>query len=95
MGFLENYDPSSTYKPLDVDFEIPEYLQEAIDNYIRCLNHEKASCYDCYITELDLCIRDAWEEGYYSDEQREILRDYYRWHGILKSGNSEVNRLDG
>lgn len=76
---------SREYKELEIDFAIPEILQQDIDDFLHCLNEEGGSLADCYESEIrnilngcDTCL---------SYEEVELLRDYYCRGGIYVTGN--------
>lgn len=71
------------YKKLKIDFEIPLILEESFDDFVKNLNEQNGSLADCY--EQDIrntlnCYDDAFTE-----EQLQLLRDYYVKGGIYKN----------
>ncbi|MCM1543595.1 MAG: hypothetical protein NC121_20415 [Blautia sp.] len=70
------------YRPLEIDFEIPEILQSDIDEFIWHLNNENGNLRDCYEAEirniLNCCDEDLTEE------QIQVMRDYYCRGGIYE-----------
>lgn len=72
------------YKALEIDFKLPELLQEDIDNFVRNLNEKSGSLADCYEQEIRNVLNgcdDTLEEG-----QIALLREYYVKGGIYKAG---------
>ncbi len=74
------------YKPLPLDFEIPEILENTINDFIDNLNNKNGNLEDCYRTEIrsilngcDLCL---------SENQIDMLRNYYQKGGIYNANNS-------
>lgn len=70
------------YKKLDIDFEIPELLEEGINGVLKDLNERNGYMADCYEQDIrntlngcDLCL---------DEEQIELLRDYYCRGGIYE-----------
>jgi len=69
----------SRYVALPVDFEIPNMLEEDIQEFVNALNAGTtlADCYEQTIrTDLNCCDEDL------TPEQDAILRDYYVRGGI-------------
>lgn len=78
------------YKKLNIDFEIPELLEDSINDFIVNLNEHNGDLKDCYEADIrntlngcDLCL---------TAEQISLLREYYCRGGIYKS--AEVNAMD-
>ncbi len=71
------------YKALDIDFAIPEDLQDSIDKFLKYLNTDETGLTeDCYRTEIDCDINHCASDGMISGEQVKILKEYYVWRGI-------------
>ncbi len=75
------------YTPLNIDFEIPEILQNSRDEYINNLNHQNGNLEDCYRAEIrnilngcDLCL---------NTHQINLLRDYYQKGGIYNANTTD------
>ena len=72
------------YRKLDIEFDIPELLKEEIDSFLEYLNTGgRLGLADCYEEDIrstlngcDLCL---------TDEQVQMLRDYYCRGGIYKN----------
>lgn len=69
------------YKKLDIDFEIPQLLEDGINDFVNNLNNQNGSLVDCYQEDIrntlngcDLCL---------TSEQIELLRQYYCKGGIF------------
>ena len=70
------------YKALTIDFNIPNILEEDIDEFVTALNNgvELVDCYEQNIrTDLNGC------DLILTPEQDRILRDYYVRGGIYKN----------
>ncbi len=76
------------YKPLNIDFEITEELQQLIDEYVHYLNTGEGIADDYYRTEIQLELNFCFREHKLSDDQIALLRDYYQHKGILKEKNN-------
>lgn len=61
---------------LKIDFDIPDYLEEDIDNYVNAIN-EHDSLWDCYWFEVFNDLRYLHNEKIITEEQFETLKDYY------------------
>ena len=73
------------YKPLKINFTIPEELQLAIDGYLHSLNYDNGGCEDCHRTEIMCELNWCYREGILTNEQIKLLRDYYQHKGILRN----------
>lgn len=69
-------------KKLKLDFEIPEFLEESIDNFVKAHNSND-SLVDCYQSELYNDINNCMH-GEISDEKLDMLRDYYIRGGMYE-----------
>ena len=81
------------YKALETDFEIPELLQEDIDNFIQNLNEKGGTLADCYVEEIRSVLNgcdETLEEG-----QIALLREYYVRGGIYEAGEELRSRKAG
>lgn len=63
---------------IEVDFEIPDYLQENIDNLIKARKEERLDI-DCEEDELISNINRAWYSRDITEDQAWILRRKYLW----------------
>ena len=79
------------YLPLKIDFEIPEDLQNDIDNFLHCINYNNKSLEDCYRTEIQCTLNWCYREKLLTDDQIHLLREYYQWGGIYKLFEKEGN----
>ncbi len=80
------YDEGSDdmYKKLEIDFEIPEELDEKINEFVNYINtDEKHLSEDCYRTEIACILK--WCNDLSSDKIEQI-KDYYVWGGIYDRG---------
>ena len=69
------------YKPLEIDFEIPEILQRDIDEFLEELNERSGSMADCYEQEIRNILNGC--DFTLTEEQIELLRNYYCRGGIF------------
>ncbi|MBQ6133022.1 MAG: hypothetical protein IJI65_02600 [Lachnospiraceae bacterium] len=69
------------YEKLEIDFEIPDFLSDRIDDFVEYLNTSDGLSEDCYRTEIGLMIRDAE----LPPDKQKLLKDYYEWGGIYKN----------
>lgn len=77
------------YEPLKIDFTITEELKELIDQYVHYLNTGEGIADDYYRTEIQLELNACYRNHEMTDEQINLLREYYQHKGILK-GNKNV-----
>ena len=63
---------------IEIDFEIPDYLQENIDNLIKA-RKEKRLDEDCEADELISNINRAWYSKDITEDQAMLLRRKYLW----------------
>ena len=77
------------YKPLKIDFPIPEDLEDIINQYLHHLNYEDRMSIDYYRTEIQLILNWCFRESLLTDEQIELLRNYYQYNGILGEQNEQ------
>lgn len=63
---------------IEIDFEIPDYLQENIDNLIKA-RKEKRLDEDCEADELISNINRAWYSKDITEDQAMLLRKKYLW----------------
>ena len=74
------------YKALEIDFPIPDVLQEDIDAFLDDLNNKGGRFADCYESEIRSILnscKDSFSE--LTPEQDEVLRNYYVRGGIYDS----------
>lgn len=72
------------YHPLSIDFDIPEDLSDIIDEYVDYLNNSDHSSIDYYKTEIQLILNWCYRESLLSEDNIQLLRDYYQRDGILE-----------
>lgn len=71
------------YKKLDIDFDIPEELNDSIEQLLRFLNtspHPERD--DCERTEVLMDLNWCFREKLLTDEQIDLLKKYYVKGGI-------------
>ena len=71
---------AKTYKALEIDFEIPEILQDNIELFVKDLNERNGRLADCYEAEIRSLLNGC--DGDLSEEQILLLREYYCRGGI-------------
>ena len=62
-------------KKKEFDFEIPEFVDKAIDMLIEGINSNDLSA-DCYAAELDSNINHCLDIDF-DEDQVQVLKDYY------------------
>lgn len=72
------YKKREHYNKLNIDFNIPDFLEEEINVFVDYLNNSDGLSEDCYREEISLMIRDSE----LSDDRKKLLKDYYVWGGI-------------
>lgn len=78
------------YKALEIDFKIPEDLQDMIDQYVKYLNESDHTSIDYYETEIKMILNWCYRETLLTDDQIELLRDYYENGEILKAKEKQA-----
>ena len=74
------------YRELHIDFPIPEILQRDIDEFLQNLNEEGGNLRDCYEAEIRNILNSCVDcDGELTEEQIELLRNYYCKGAIYKS----------
>ncbi|MBQ8698660.1 MAG: hypothetical protein IJ521_06645 [Schwartzia sp.] len=73
------------YKPLAIDFEIPEELDGTIKAYLHHLNYESGTSVDCYQAEIQVILNWCYRDELLTEKQINLLRDYYQRDGVLRS----------
>ena len=73
------------YKPLPIDFDIPEELDDSIRAYLHHLNYESGTSVDCYQAEIQVILNWCSRDEVLTEDQIQLLRDYYQRDGILRS----------
>lgn len=63
---------------IEIDFELPEYLKENINNLIKA-RKEKRLDIDCEEDELISNINRAFYDRYITESQAMLLRKKYLW----------------
>ncbi len=63
---------------IEIDFELPEYITENIENLIKARKEERLDI-DCEESELLSNINRAFYDGYITESQASILRKKYLW----------------
>ncbi len=76
----KKYIEGKIYQPLPIDFDIPDFLQMEIDQYLDDLNHHGGMSSDLFCEEIKYYIK--WCDNL-SSEQRELLTKYYHKGGIF------------
>ena len=71
------------YKPLDIDFGIPEILADSIRGFVDDLNNHNGDLADCYEQDIRNTLNEY--DDYISEEHIELLRQYYCKGGIYGS----------
>lgn len=71
------------YKPLLIDFEIPDDLKDMINQYLQYLNKGDRTSDDYYKTEIKLILNWCLRESLLTENQIALLRNYYQNDGIL------------
>ena len=74
------------YHALDIDFEIPEILEQEIADFLRNLNEQGGNLADCYEEEIRNILNECSEFELLTDSQISLLRDYYCRGGIYRAG---------
>lgn len=70
----EKYIEGKEYHALPIDFEIPDFLQMEIDQYLDDLNNHRGMSNDLFSEEIKYYIK--WCVNL-SSEQRDLLYNYY------------------
>lgn len=71
------------YKKLKIDFDIPEILEDSIDDFVKNLNEQNGSLADCYEQDIRSTLNGCDE--CLTEDQINILRNYYVKGGIYKN----------
>ena len=77
----KKYISGKQYKPLDIDFVIPDFLQGEIDLYIDDLNNHNGTSNDLFSEEIEYYIK--WCDNLITKDQKEQLKLYYCDGGIF------------
>ena len=72
------------YTSLPINFIIPEELSDIIIQYVDYLNNSDHESIDYYETEIRLILNWCYRESLLTDEQIQLMRDYYQDGGILE-----------
>ena len=75
------------YKPIDIDFDIPEELQETIKLLLVELNEHNGRSADCYEAEIRSILNCCSIDEELTETQIEVLRRYYCKGGIYAPNN--------
>ena len=76
------------YQPLNLSFQVPEILQRNIDEFLYNLNKENGNLRDCYEAEIRNILNSCTGcENELTEEQIELLRNYYCRGGIYASNH--------
>ena len=75
------------YKPIGIDFGIPENLQETINLLLDELNEHTGRFADCYSEEIRSILNCCSIDEELSEKQIEVLRHYYCRGGIYATNN--------
>ena len=74
------------YKALKINYEIPEILQDAIDEHLAYLNSgEPIMLDDIYRSEIDADLKGC--DLCLTKDQIQELRDYYVFGGVYESND--------
>ena len=68
------------YTKLEINFEIPELLQDSINDFIVNLNEHNGNLADCYVADIRNTLNGC--EECLTPEQIDMLRQYYCRGGI-------------
>lgn len=71
------------YKKLKINFEIPEILEDSINGFVKNLNEQDGNLADCYEQDIRNTLNDY--DDMFTDEQLQLLRDYYVKGGIYQN----------
>ena len=82
MHTIAQTEPKRHYTPLPISFEIPEELEDDINRYVDYLNTGETLTEDCYQMEVKTSINWCFREKILTDDQIQLLRDYYLYGGI-------------
>ena len=74
--------PNYHYEKLEIPFDLPEELENAIDTFLNHINYEYGMSEDCYRSEIHFWLKDLY--GKISEEDYEKLKNYYVHGGIYK-----------
>ena len=78
-------------KPLQLDFTIPDYLQEDIDELINYVNeNEDPISIDCYECQLYATINATKNNNRLTQDMANVLLDYYVFRGWIKTNRKGV-----
>ena len=73
------------YRPLDIDFEIPEILKRNIDEFVDDLNNNNGNTADCYEAEIRSILNGC--DTCMTENQVLLMRNYYCRGGIYCANN--------
>lgn len=68
------------YRALDIDFEIPQILEDGIHDFLKNLNENDGTLADCYEQDIRNTLNGC--DDCLTKEQDKLLRDYYVRGGI-------------
>lgn len=77
------------YKLLAVDFELPKELNDTIKAYLHHLNYDSGTSVDCYQAEIQVILNWCLRDELLTEDQIQLLRDYYQRDGIFRSNDYE------
>ncbi len=70
------------YKPLTINFKIPEILERYIDDFISYMNNSNGLSADCYEMEIRNILNGC--DATLTEEEIGLLRNYYCRGGIYE-----------
>ena len=70
------------YRALDIDFDIPQILEDGIHDFLENLNTHNGDLADCYEQDIRSTLNCC--DDCLTKEQDKLLRDYYVKGGIYE-----------
>ncbi len=64
-------------KKMEIEFNLPTYLQKSIDDYIAAINRKDEVSWDLYYCDLKSSINMAEADNNISIVEANLLREYY------------------
>ena len=64
-------------KKLNIDFNIPEDLEDIINEYIEYMNNSDKTAEDYYLTEIKMILNWCKRESLLTQDQIKTIKDYY------------------
>lgn len=78
------------YRTLDIDFEIPQLLEDGIHDFLENLNTHNGDLADCYEQDIRSTLNCC--DDCLTKEQDKLLRDYYVKGGIMPVKDLSSNK---